>query len=126
MLTIEDHWPTADNIEGEHFFSGRRAINTTVTGEMLDDSRDFLPRSTRRARRARISCTRARERATCAAFMEESRMECINANRLHRKSGVCDFPQRKAHKGCQRHQVPQEIRVGRMGRGAICPVFKFH
>ena len=28
----------------------------------------------------------------CAAFIEESRMECINANKLHRKSGVCGFP----------------------------------
>jgi hypothetical protein len=35
--------------------------------------------------------TRAKERATCAAFIEESRMECIDANRLHRKSGVRAF-----------------------------------
>jgi hypothetical protein len=81
----------ARTLTREHFFSGPRAINTTVTGEMLDD--------------IRISCHAApdapacpdflyaaKERVTCAAFIEESRMECIDANRLHRKSGVRAFP----------------------------------
>jgi hypothetical protein len=36
----------------------------------------------------RISCTRAYETATCAAFLNESRMNFINADRLNRKSGV--------------------------------------
>jgi hypothetical protein len=35
----------------------------------------------------RISCTRHQARATCAAFLKESCMKSINANRLHRKSG---------------------------------------
>ena len=42
--------------------------------------------------RARISCTRAQGTVTCAAFIDESRMECIDANEVHRKSGVCTFP----------------------------------
>jgi hypothetical protein len=37
---------------------------------------------------ARISYTRAHEMATCAAFLNESRMNFINADRLNRKSGV--------------------------------------
>jgi hypothetical protein len=41
MLTIEDHWPPAETLTREHFFSGRRPINTTVTGAMLDDTRIF-------------------------------------------------------------------------------------
>jgi hypothetical protein len=36
----------------------------------------------------RISCTRDQAAATCAAFIEESRMKVINANKFHRKSGV--------------------------------------
>jgi hypothetical protein len=35
----------------------------------------------------RISCTWHQATATCAAFIEESRMKFINANELHRKSG---------------------------------------
>jgi hypothetical protein len=35
----------------------------------------------------RISCTRHQSTATRAAFIEESRIEFINANKLHRKSG---------------------------------------
>ena len=37
--------------------------------------------------RTRISCYVALDRAACAAFIEESRMECIKADKLHRKSG---------------------------------------
>jgi hypothetical protein len=36
----------------------------------------------------RISCTRDQAAATCAAFIEESRIKFINANKLHRKSRV--------------------------------------
>jgi hypothetical protein len=36
----------------------------------------------------RISCTRDEATAACAAFIEESRMNFINANKLHRKSGA--------------------------------------
>jgi hypothetical protein len=35
----------------------------------------------------RISCTWHQATAACAAFVEESRMKFINANKLHRKSG---------------------------------------
>jgi hypothetical protein len=34
-----------------------------------------------------ISCTRHQATTACAAFIEESRMKFINANKLHRKSG---------------------------------------
>src|ERR1700733_14194711 len=37
---------------------------------------------------ARISCTRVQAAAACAAFIEESRMKFINADKLHRKSGL--------------------------------------
>jgi pyruvate formate-lyase activating enzyme-like uncharacterized protein len=40
----------------------------------------------------RISCTRRQETVTCAAFIEESRMKFINANKLHRKSGGVGHP----------------------------------
>jgi hypothetical protein len=34
-----------------------------------------------------ISCTRHQATTACAAFIEESRMKFINANKLYRKSG---------------------------------------
>jgi hypothetical protein len=34
-----------------------------------------------------ISCHAVLERSACAPFIEERRMECINATKLHRKSG---------------------------------------
>ena len=37
-------------------------------------------------RDTRISCTRRQATAARAAFIEESRMKLINANKLHRKS----------------------------------------
>jgi hypothetical protein len=40
----------------------------------------------------RISCTPHEATATCAAFIEESRMKFINANKLHRKSGGMGHP----------------------------------
>jgi hypothetical protein len=44
-----------------------------------------IPHLAKNERDARISCTRHQEKATCAAFIEESRMKFINANKLHRK-----------------------------------------
>jgi hypothetical protein len=40
----------------------------------------------------RISCARHQATAACAAFIEESRMKFINANKLHRKSGGMGHP----------------------------------
>jgi hypothetical protein len=40
----------------------------------------------------RISCTRHQATAARAAFIKESRMKCINANKLHRKSGEMGHP----------------------------------
>src|ERR1700679_2180021 len=40
----------------------------------------------------RISCTRHQATATCAAFIEESRMKFTNANKLHRRSGGMGHP----------------------------------
>jgi hypothetical protein len=41
-----------------------------------------------RPERTRISCYAALDMATCAAFVEESRMKIGNATELNRKSGV--------------------------------------
>src|SRR6204780_5210828 len=46
-----------------------------------------LPHLAKNVRDTRISCTQHQPTATCAAFIEESRMKFINANKLHRKSG---------------------------------------
>jgi hypothetical protein len=34
----------------------------------------------------------ALDTTACAAFIQENRMKCTNANRLHRKSGARDAP----------------------------------
>jgi hypothetical protein len=47
-----------------------------------------IPHLAKNERDARISSTRHQTTATCAAFIEESRMNFIIANKLHRKSGV--------------------------------------
>src|SRR6202453_2789755 len=39
-----------------------------------------------------ISCHAVLERSTCAPFIKERRMECINATSLHRKSGQMGHP----------------------------------
>ena len=41
-----------------------------------------------RPERTRISCFAAPDRATCAAFIKESRMKLISATNVHRKFGV--------------------------------------
>jgi hypothetical protein len=47
-----------------------------------------IPHLAKNERDTQISCTRYQARAACAAFIEESRMKFINANKPHRKSGV--------------------------------------
>jgi hypothetical protein len=51
-----------------------------------------IPYLAKNERDTRISCTRHQATATCAAFIKESRMRFINANKLHRKSGVWGPP----------------------------------
>jgi hypothetical protein len=51
-----------------------------------------IPHLAKNERDTRISCTRHQATATCAAFIEESRMKLINANKLHRKSGGMGHP----------------------------------
>ena len=46
------------------------------------------------AARTRISCTRLWPTTACAAFIKESRMECANATKLHRKFGEPRAPLR--------------------------------
>jgi hypothetical protein len=47
-----------------------------------------IPHLAKNERDTRISCTRNQATATCAAFIEESGMKFINANKPRRKSGV--------------------------------------
>ena len=47
-----------------------------------------IPHLAKNERDTRISCTQRQATSTCAAFIEESRMKFINANKLHGKSGV--------------------------------------
>src|SRR5580658_3167883 len=51
-----------------------------------------IPHLAKNERDARISCTWYQATATCAAFIEESRIKFINANKLHRKSGGVGHP----------------------------------
>jgi hypothetical protein len=51
-----------------------------------------IPYLARNERDTRISCTRHQATAACAAFIAESRMKLINANKLHRKSGDMGHP----------------------------------
>jgi hypothetical protein len=46
-----------------------------------------IPHLAKYERDTRISCARHQATATGAAFIEESHMRFINANKLHRKSG---------------------------------------
>src|SRR5271169_6535107 len=61
-----------------------------------------IPHLAKNERDTRISCTRHQATAACAAFIEESRMKLINANRLHRKSGGMGHPSlvRERKAGC--------------------------
>jgi hypothetical protein len=56
-----------------------------------DRSRAIIPLKPKHGL-TRISCTRHQATAACAAFIEESRMKFINANKLHRKSGGMGHP----------------------------------
>src|SRR6202453_52499 len=47
-----------------------------------------IPHLAKNQRDARISCTLLQPSPACAAFIKESRMKCINAIELHRKSGM--------------------------------------
>jgi hypothetical protein len=47
-----------------------------------------VPHPAKNERDTRISCTRHLATTACAAFIKESRMKFINANKRHRKSGV--------------------------------------
>src|ERR1700691_1528870 len=67
----------------------RKLIRTT--GPVNPSQRTGAPHLARFSRDARISCTRHQATATCAAFIEESRMKFINANKLLRKSGGVGF-----------------------------------
>src|ERR1700685_1854139 len=58
-----------------------------ITRESEGES-NGIPHLAKNERDTRISCTRHQATATCAAFIKESRMKFINANKLHRKSGV--------------------------------------
>jgi hypothetical protein len=49
-------------------------------------ARLFRPRYAHAAR-TQISCTLPYPTIACAAFFKESRMECANATKLHRKFG---------------------------------------
>src|ERR1700677_4892809 len=51
-----------------------------------------IPHLAKNERDTRISCTRHQPAATCAAFIEESRMKFTNANTLHRQSGGVGHP----------------------------------
>jgi hypothetical protein len=111
----------ARTLTREHFFSGPRVINTTVTGEMLDDIRisyhaapegcrvpGFPVRGPKRGPRVRLSLRKAAWSASTpidftgnpgyAPFRKERRMKATNAT-----------------------NVSQEIRVRRIGLGAIRP-----
>jgi hypothetical protein len=44
-----------------------------------------------RPERTRISCHAALDKATCAPFRKEGRMNCTNATKFHRKSGVAQW-----------------------------------
>jgi hypothetical protein len=56
-----------------------------------------IPHLAKNERDARISCTGRQATATCAAFVEESRIKFINANKLHRKSGGVGHPSFVTH-----------------------------
>src|ERR1700678_3318982 len=51
-----------------------------------------IPHLAKNERDTRISCTWHQATSTCAAFIEESRIKFINANKLHRKSGGMGHP----------------------------------
>jgi hypothetical protein len=66
-------------------------LDSSVRCALVPSPRTGAPYLARFSRDARISCTRHRATATCAAFIEESRMKFTSANTLHRKSGGVGF-----------------------------------
>src|ERR1700678_510695 len=58
----------------------------------LEGKSSGIPHLAKNERDTRISCTRHQATSTRAAFIEESRMKFINANKLHRKSGGMGHP----------------------------------
>jgi hypothetical protein len=62
-----------------------RVVGLLVRGTEGESS--GIPHLAKNERDTRISSTRYQATATCAAFIEESRMKFINANKLLRKSG---------------------------------------
>src|ERR1700678_3730285 len=68
-----------------------------------------IPHLAKNERDTRISCTRHQATATCAAFIEESRLKFINANKLHRKSGGMGHP-----------SLVREPEPGRLSPSAKC------
>jgi hypothetical protein len=60
-----------------------------------------IPYLAKNERDTRISCPRLQTTATCAAFIEESRMEFANAIKLDRKSGGMGHPGLVAEEGLQ-------------------------
>ncbi len=60
----------------------------TTGGPLAPSRRTGAPHLAKNQRDTRISCTRHQGTSTCAAFIEENRMKLINADKLHRKSGV--------------------------------------
>jgi hypothetical protein len=63
-----------------------------------------IPHLAKNERDTRISCTRHQATAACAAFIEESRMEFTDSDKLHRKSGGMGHPslmrERERKAGC--------------------------
>src|SRR5271155_3901942 len=51
-----------------------------------------IPHLAKNERDARISCTQSSATASCAAFIEESRIKPTNATKLRRKSGGVGHP----------------------------------
>jgi hypothetical protein len=65
------------------------AAEPPVLGPIIKTIKVFgTPHLAKNERNTRIACTRHLERATCAAFIEESRIKLLFVTKLHRKSGV--------------------------------------
>src|ERR1700685_4531570 len=70
----------------------RRPLKAVGRVDTVESGRGGIPHLAKNERDTRISCTRYQATATCAAFVEESRMKFINANKLRRKSGGMGHP----------------------------------
>src|SRR6202142_393053 len=65
----------------------RRPLKAVGRVDTVESGRGGILHLAKNERDTRISCTRYQATATCAAFVEESRMKFVNANKLRRKSG---------------------------------------